>query len=166
MRAASSFSADRSNPVARFRSKESAQAIANIRREWAVKLPRRLKTALGSVVSDGAEEVADLMRRLVPTDSHDLQNSIGTFVINDGTKAYIVAGDTGNDKDVAAITRGRSKKERRAFYGVLVEYGTKNRPATPFFWPSWRAKVPSLKRRFSRMFAKAFKTGEVRGPVS
>jgi HK97 gp10 family phage protein len=137
-----------------------------MRRDWVQTLPKNWKRALGQAVSEGAEEVADLQRQLVPLDDGHLRDSIGTFLTADGTKAYVVAGDTGNDADVAAITRGRSGKARKAFYGVLVEYGTKQRPATPFFWPAWRAKMPSLKRRFARMFAKAFKAGQLKGPVT
>lgn len=137
-----------------------------MRRAWVVDLPKRLKAALGEAVSEGVEEVADLQRRLVPTDTYDLYHSIGTSISVDATKGYVVAGDTGNTSDITTLTRRKSGKAKRAFYGVLVEYGTKQRPATPFFWPAWRASIPSLRRRFKRMFATAFKRGEIKGPVT
>lgn len=137
-----------------------------MRRAWVVDLPKRLKAALGEAVSDGVEEVADLQRVLVPEDSGDLKESINTAVHVSGTRGWVAAGDTGNEADAAGMTRRRSGQYQRAFYGVLVEYGTKQRPATPFFWPAWRASIPSLRRRFKRMFATAFKRGEIRGPVT
>lgn len=134
-----------------------------MRRDWVVTLPREWRQNLSRAVSDGAEEVANFQRQLVPVDEGDLRESIGTSQTLDGLRAFIVAGDTGDVRHVTALTRRRSGKRLQAFYGVLVEYGTRNRPATPFFWPAWRALVPSLRRRFSRAFAKAFKSGEIKG---
>lgn len=151
--------------MARRLSKEGYASVARMRREWTQSLPKRWRQAMAEAVSDGAEQVADLQRQLVPVDSGDLRDSIGTFQTLDGMKAYVIAGDTGNDADVAAITRGRSAKARKAFYGVLVEYGTRNRPATPFFWSAWRAMVPQLRRKFSRAFARAFRKGEIARPL-
>ena len=52
-----------------------------------------------------------------------------------------------------AVTVGNSDVR----YPHLVEYGTTQAPAQPFFWPGFRLAKPKAERRIKRAISKAVK---------
>ncbi len=110
-----------------------------MREAWVDNLPKAITTEMRAAVEEAANEVADAMRRIVAVDQGDLRESITVTMDETALKATITAGG------------------RKAFYARFVEYGTKAKPAQPFFWGSWRARRQAIKRRLSAAFRKAFK---------
>ncbi len=49
------------------------------------------------------------------------------------------------------------------FAGRFIGFGTSRRPATPWLWPAFRARSPSVKHKLRRLISSAFTAG--RGAV-
>ncbi len=121
------------------RSREGRQALKDMRQAWVDRLPKAIESEMRAAVQAEANTVADAMRRIVAVDQGDLRNSIIVEMDENALKATISAGG------------------RKAFYARFVEYGTKAKSAQPFFWPTWRSRKQTVKRRLAAAFRKAFK---------
>lgn len=127
-----------------------------MRKAWVERLPQDVKREVKAAMEAGAKEVTEMQRRLVPVDSGDLRDSIG-YTFGDYKAAnYRVRGvsaSTGKGDLSLTIHAG----DEKAWYAALVEFGTVNAAAHPYFWPGWRATVKRVKSRISRAFSKALK---------
>ena len=63
-----------------------------------------------------------------------------------------------NDSSVACITRDKSLGDQDAFYARWVEFGTKNMPASPFFFVVWRLHRRRVRNGINRAARKAVKS--------
>jgi HK97 gp10 family phage protein len=120
-------------------------------------MPKRVELATRKAMEKGAQELVDMMKRLVPIDQGDLRDSIGwTWGDAPVGTAVILQGRGGSEYAAMQITvyAGSDK----AFYASYVEFGTKSgKPAHPFFFPSWRALRKRIKARILREQKKAIK---------
>ena len=87
------------------------------------------------------------MRTFVPKDTHDLEQSIKYTVSGNATPAYSQPGGSMVvPENAVAVTVGNSDVR----YGHLVEYGTADTPAQPFFWPAVRLNRKKMQARLKR----------------
>lgn len=105
------------------------------------KIPDQVYEELIPAMGDGAELVADEMRRLVPVGAGGkkpgrLRDSIGSGVHREEhlVRGYVYAGRQG---------------DKTAKYAADVEYGTRNMAAQPFLRPA--AETFSMARVLARM---------------
>lgn len=98
-----------------------------------------IKSRVNAALEAGAAEYAGMMRRLAPRQEGDLIESIVYYarIDSEGLVWRVQAGDD------------------EAFYARWVEFGTPNRAATPFFYPSIRA----LRRRVKSRIVRAWRAG-------
>lgn len=111
-------------------------------------LPGNVKQALREALHQGADELVAMQKSLVPVDEGALRDSIRKVVDNSGRD---VKGDEG--LRVYVIAGGSREGE----HATWVEFGTKNTPAQPFFWPSYRFLRRRIRGRVGRAGGKAIR---------
>jgi len=127
------------------------------------KLSRLPKVAKGEIrkgLETSAEEVVDLMKRMVPVDQGKLRASIGWTwgAPPDGSFVFSkVVGDAGLAITIYAgsnetFVDGKNVDYQNAF---LQEFGTVKMRANPFFRPAWRFNRKRARSRVSRAMGKA-----------
>lgn len=104
----------------------------------------------------GAEEIAATQRQLAPEDTGALKDSITVTPPGGTTPAYSQPGGSRTAKDGEALVTAGNVAVR---YPHLVEYGTSDAPAQPFFWPGFRLMRQRSLNRVSRAIGKAVRTG-------
>lgn len=131
---------------------ESAQ-IARLKARFnAVPVAAR-EAAQASLLKSG-NELADLMRTLAETsrDTGALIDSIEVTPGNMNTPPYSQpGGSTVVPENAVMVTAGNYAVR----YPHLVEHGTSDTDAQPFFWVSWRMLRDMIKRRTGRDIRKA-----------
>lgn len=116
------------------------------------RLPQAAKDEIRKALVASAREIADLAESLVPKDSGLLAGSIG-WTWGDAPKGSISLGQVRGGDLTITVYAG----DDQAFYSRFVEHGTVNRPATPFFFPAYRAVRKRARSRISRATTKAAK---------
>lgn len=119
------------------------QRRANRFLERMASIPPNVKKRINAANEKSAEDLAAMMRRLVPTDERDLERSI-TY--------YEMTGNAG-----AGIVWVVAAGDETAFYARFVEFGNGFRAATPFFYPSVRALRRLIRNRQLRAFRQGLK---------
>lgn len=114
------------------------EGLAHLKKRLA-SLPQKIRTEVKASLETSADELVAFQRRLVPVDRGDLRDSI---LKRDGRHELSVEVVAGNNK---------------AFYAAMVEFGTVNAPAQPYFFPPYRALKKRIKSRTSRAVKKAVK---------
>lgn len=108
----------------------------------------------------GGEEVAQGMRYLAPEKSGALRRSIrvdeaSTVATRAGDRGFIgVKVRAGDSTTAVTNSRGQSFQNAR-----LQEFGTKTRPASPYFYPTWRANRSRVKGAITRAIRRAWTDG-------
>ncbi len=107
-------------------------------------LRKRLETAAApqafkQILRDEAEALAEEARSAAPG---DLGRTVEVRDTSQGTKLAYAVGTP----DPA---------------GRFAEFGTVRRPASPWLWPIFRARLPSIKRRLRKVAAAASKTPSI-----
>lgn len=131
-------------------------------------LPIAARLAIRKAMSEAADEIVAMMKRLVPVDDGDLRDSIAWTWGSKPKYAQSVASirATGSE-DVITIYVGNTKVR----YAHLVEFGSAphinggefagtKHPGTaaqPFFFVSWRALRKKSKSRITRAINKSAK---------
>lgn len=117
-------------------------------------IPERVKAAAEPTLLRSGEELAGRMRQLAPEDTGDLKESIAVTAPGQMTPPYSQpGGSTVVPENGVMITVGNSDVR----YPHLVEYGTSDTPAQPFFWPSVRLLRKRIQRRLKRSISTAVK---------
>ena len=129
-----------------------AQGIAALNKKLKVDLPKRVEEALKPAMEKSAEELVSMMKRLVPVDRGDLQMSI-SWTWGDAPEGAVVVAESGEDSRGLKITVYAGSKA--AYYARWVEFGTKEQPAHPFFFPAYRSLRKRIKSRTTRAMKKA-----------
>lgn len=117
-------------------------------------IPKAVREAVTPALLKSGVELASAMKRLAETsrDSGDLIDSIAVTGPGQSTPPY---SQPGGSKVVPAnaviVTVGNSDVR----YPHLVEYGTKNAAAQPFFWPAFRLMRKRIEGRIKRAITKA-----------
>jgi HK97 gp10 family phage protein len=120
-------------------------------------IPGAIKQDMQPAVVKSADEVADLQRRLAETsrDTGALIDSIEVTGPGDTTPPYSQPGGSHTAHEVQALVTVGNSEVR---YPHLVEYGTKDAPAQPFFWPAVRSLQKRINNRLNRVARKAIRT--------
>lgn len=126
-------------------------------------LPAVARKVMAEAVQTSADELVALQRRLCPTKTGALRDSItvrkGSFSL--ASSGILAAGGgarsgltvRGDDDLTATITAG----SKTAYYARFVEFGTLKTLPQPFFYPPYRLMKRRLKGRISRSARKAAK---------
>lgn len=144
-------------------------------------IPARVERLTRAAMEKGAQELVDMMKRLVPADSGDLRDSIG-WTWGGAPKGsfalFQVRGSKSDEAKYGALRITVYAGSDKAFYARFVEYGTaphnvsqgggnksfrgEARPhpgarAHPFFFPAWRALRKRIQARIKREMKKAIR---------
>jgi len=118
-------------------------------------IPEQLKAELLVILRKNAEELADGIRQLAEEsrDTGALIESITITPPNSRTPDYSLGGGrvTGPLEYVVSVG------DHEVRYAHLVEYGTVNAEAHPFFWPAVRALQKRMNNRLNRQIRAFFK---------
>lgn len=115
-------------------------------------IPKAIVAATEPALMKSANELADTMRRLVPKDTHALEESIAVTGPGAATPPYSQPGGSMVvPENAAAVTAGNEDVR----YAHLVEYGTAEAHAQPYFWPSVRLNRNRAVRRIRRAISTA-----------
>lgn len=124
-----------------------------------LKLSPTIRRHVTEALRENAEELTEAIRRRVPVDDGDLRDSVQWAKglpkgkLSDGSVR-----EAGAQADLSVrVVAG----DKRSFYAPFVEFGSRDTPAQPFFFPTYRALKRKLKARLSRAVGKAVK--EVQG---
>ena len=126
-------------------------------------IPDRIKDAVVEPMEAYAEQIVAMMRSLVPVKSGALRDSIGWTWGDDAPKGSLrIAQVSGRDFGGISITiyagtRDKSLGDADAYYAMWQEFGTRNMPANPYFYVSWRANRGRVKAGITRVVRKAIK---------
>lgn len=117
-------------------------------------IPKEVRKAVEPALKKSADEIADLQRNLAPEDTGALKESIHVTAPGETTPAYSQPGGSRVAGELeAVITVGDSDVR----YPHLVEYGTTESQAQPFFWPGFRLGKKRASNRIKRAIGKAIK---------
>lgn len=121
-------------------------------------IPQAMREEIRHALSDQADEITDMMRRLVPVEpgKPDLRDSIGWRWGRRAPKGSVgVATLQGAQRDDLTITIFAADDE--TFYGTFVEFGTVKMAARPFFFVSWRANRKNARSKIRAAVRRAAK---------
>nr|WP_278437270.1 HK97-gp10 family putative phage morphogenesis protein [Brucella anthropi] len=117
-------------------------------------IPKAVRQAVAPAVVKGADELADAMKTLAPVDTGALRNSIVVTGPNQQTPPYSQPGGSYTTKETEAVVTVGNSDVR---YPHLVEYGTNEAQAQPYFWPAVRTRGKRARDRIKRAVRKAIK---------
>jgi len=100
----------------------------------------------------GADELRRAQQSLAPVSTGALRDSIEVTLPGDWTPAYSAPGGDFRVPEYAVMVTVGNADVR---YAHLVEYGTSDTTAQPFFWPAYRLHRKRIKSRVSRAGARA-----------
>lgn len=120
-------------------------------------IPDAIKQDMQPAVVKSAEELAEMQRRLAETsrDTGALIDSIEVTKPGESTPPYSQPGGERTAHELEAIVTVGDHVVR---YPHLVEYGTKEASAQPFFWPAVRSLQKRINNRLNRAARKAIRT--------
>lgn len=117
-------------------------------------IPQAVRDGVKPALVKSADEMAAAMKALAPEDTGDLKRSINVTGPGQRTPPYSQPGGSKMvPENAAAVTVGDSDTR----YPHLVEYGTNDTHAQPFFWPGFRTTQKRATNRIKRAMAKAVK---------
>ncbi len=109
-------------------------------------LPRVARERVRDAMARSADEIVEMMERLVPQDEGDLFASIGWVWGNKAPAGTMGVASVGDPKSGLALTIFAGNGTD-AFHARWVEHGTTKMAAQPFFFVSYRANRKSATRR-------------------
>ncbi len=132
------------------------------------RMPIAAKETARASVMQGATDLVNLQRQLVPVDKGDLRESIVATPPGGTTPPYSQPGGSKTAGPLQAIVTAGNTNVR---YAHLVEFGVAphvngglfqgsqnpGAPAQPYFWPAYRALRTRIRSRISRNINKAIK---------
>jgi len=134
-----------------------AQGLADFNRRWAA-IPDKVRQAALDTLEQNAEEIVSDMKRVAPVrdvNGGTLRDSIN-WTWGDAPEGSMVVGTVGG-KEYSTLRITIYAGGGDAFYARFQEFGTKNMPANPFFYPVWRTRRRRVKSRLTRNINKAIK---------
>ncbi len=124
-------------------------------RKMTKSIPRAVRRHIRAALEKSANEIVALAKRFVPVDEGDLRDSIGWTWGDPPSGTVTLASSDGFGSERITIFAGDNK----AFYAAWVEFGTKVAAAHPYFFPAYRFRKKTVKRRISRALTKGLKEG-------
>lgn len=119
------------------------------------RLPTVAKEFIRAEMGKVADQVVEMMKRLVPVEDGVLRDSIGWTWGKAPKGAGIVATVKSKMGDDLTITIYAGSVE--AYYARWQEFGTQDQPAQPFFYVSWRASRKDAVRQVRKASRQAAK---------
>ncbi|MBD9652000.1 HK97 gp10 family phage protein [Ensifer sp. ENS09] len=119
------------------------------------RLPTVAKEFIRAEMGKVADQVVEMMKRLVPVEDGVLSDSIGWTWGKAPKGASIVA--TVESKMGADLTITIYAGSVEAYYARWQEFGTQDLPAQPFFYVSWRASRKDALRQVRKASRQAAK---------
>lgn len=127
--------------------------LAALQRRLAA-IPAAVKEAVKPALEKSGAELVETMKHLAPVDTGELRDSITATPAGETTPAYS-QGDGGGGEVVpencVRVTAGNAEVR----YPHLVEHGTAEAPAQPFFFPAFRLDRARIQRRITTAINKA-----------
>ncbi len=117
-------------------------------------IPKDVKEAVQPALVKSGEELAGNMRLLAAEDTGALKASFAVTPAGQSTPPYSQPGGSMTVPENAVVITAGNTEVR---YPHLVEYGTSDTPAQPFFWPSYRLFRNRITRRIKRAVSAAVK---------
>lgn len=109
------------------------------------RMPVAVQAKAKAAMEKGAEEIVNMMKRLVPVDQGDLRDSIGwTWGAAPSGSRVFAKSRPMQAGDLRLVIYAGSDE---AFYARMIEFGTVKMPASPYFFVSYRALKNRVKRR-------------------
>ncbi|MBN8967712.1 MAG: HK97 gp10 family phage protein [Rhizobiales bacterium] len=97
----------------------------------------RLKRQLATAVKAEADRLADAIKAAAPVDTGTLRDSVKVRRTKRGLTLEVTAGGD-------STTHGERGPHGTADYALFVEYGTRKKPAQPFFYNTARQMQPEI----------------------
>ena len=130
------------------------------------KVPDIARAAAAKAMEEGAAEIVAEMKRLAPVESGKLRDSInwtwGDVPAGSFTIADIRSGKNSGEQ-YATLRIKIYAGSREAYYARWQEFGTKNHPAQPFFFVSWKAQRAKFRKRIRDAVKTAIKEAYANG---
>ena len=115
-------------------------------------IPTGVKEAVQPALMRSGDELLARMNQLAPVRTGALRTSITVTPAGEKTPAYSQPGGSMTvPENAVAVTVGDTETR----YAHLVEYGTADTPAQPFFWPAYRLLKKRMANRIKRAISKA-----------
>lgn len=121
-------------------------------------IPDRVIDEAKRVLEENAQQIVEMMQRLVPKDEYILWASIGWTWGDAPTGSMTIGkvkGGKGAGREYASLVITIYAGGGKAFYGRFQEFGTRNMPANPFFFPAYRANKAKVRSAMTRAVKKA-----------
>jgi hypothetical protein len=117
-------------------------------------IPRAVREAVKPALLKSGDELASAMKRLAERsrDTGELIDSIAVTGPGQSTPPYSQPGGSKVVPENAVMVTAGNTDVR---YPHLVEHGTANAVAQPFFWPAFRLYRRRITRRINRAIGKA-----------
>lgn len=115
-------------------------------------IPVAVRTAVRPVLVAAADDLAGDMQRLAPEDTGALKASIHVTPPGAVTPPYSQPGGSRTAGELEALVTAGNSDVR---YAHLVEFGTAEATAQPYFWPAVRLDRKRLTSRIKRAISKA-----------
>ncbi|WAJ30954.1 HK97-gp10 family putative phage morphogenesis protein [Antarcticirhabdus aurantiaca] len=129
--------------------------LSKLQRRFAA-LPAGVVEAVRPALMDQARTIANTMEQLAPEDEGFLKASIAVTGPGRRTPAYSQPGGSMTvPENAVAVTVG----DHDVRYAHLVEYGTQQAPAQPYFWPSVRLHRKKATNGIKSAIRRAVKKG-------
>lgn len=106
-------------------------------------LKKEVEPQVAAALADSAKIVQQRIKQYAPVDDGDLRESIEMA--------------RASDRMTKAGANVRYKVFTDLFYSKWVELGTKNRKATPFFFPAYRVERKGVRRRVNKAIRDAIR---------
>jgi HK97 gp10 family phage protein len=119
-------------------------------------LPKNVQAACKKALDKNGKELVDKMQGYAPVDTGKLKESIVATPGGQQTPPYSQPGGSRMVPDNAVVVTAGNTDVR---YPHLVEYGTANAEAQPFFWPAYRLLKQRMAGRITRAARKAIREG-------
>jgi HK97 gp10 family phage protein len=133
----------------------SAQS-EKLRRRLAA-IPKSVKRTVEPALASAGRDLSARMQLLAPVDSGELRDSIAVTLPGQSTPPYSQPGGSRVAGELEVLVTVGNEEVR---YPHLVEYGTADVAAQPFFWPAFRLSRKRLTSRIKRAIRKAVKDAQ------
>lgn len=119
-------------------------------------IPQKVRETIAPTLEKSGNELVGTMKAFAPEETGDLKASLTVTQGGETTPLYSQpGGQMVVPLGAVAITAGNF----RVRYAHLQEYGTKDAPAHPFFWPAYRLLKKRMANRTKRALRKAVREG-------
>lgn len=119
-------------------------------------IPKAVRAAVQPALEQAGIDLKVTMRVLAPRDTGALEDSIAVTLPGQSTPPYSQPGGSSVARENQVLVTAGNTSVR---YAHLVEYGTAEADAQPYFWPAYRLMKKKLSNRIKRAIRKAVREG-------